>query len=62
MNMDNEEKLEFPVFKEPLPRPRNLPMKEYFVFIDMCRTYFYKREVSDYWHEKRRVDVPFQLK
>ena len=62
LNMDNEEKLQFPIFKEALPKPRNLPMEEYFSFIDMCREYFYKREVSDYWREKRRVNVPFRLK
>ena len=56
------DELNFPVFKEPLPEPRNLSMEEYLKFIDMCRKYFYKREVSDYWCEKRRVNVPFRLK
>jgi len=56
------DKLNFPVFKQPLPEGRTLPMEQYFEFIDMCRQYFYKRKVDDYWREKRRITQPFKLK
>lgn len=56
------DKLQFPVFKEPPPKPKTLPMDAYFDFIDMCRQYFYRREVGEYWRKKRKVNVPFRLK
>ena len=55
------DELNFPVFKEPLPEPRNLSMEEYLKFIDMCHSYFHNRQAEEYWREKRRVTVPFRL-
>ena len=56
------EKLNFPVFKEPLPPPPILPMDQYVKFVQ-----FFVAELMNqaaYLEEKKRgvVTVPFRLK
>ena len=56
------ERLNFPVFKKPLPDPQHLSLEEYLEFIQFWLEHFYEREEDEYWREKRRVNVPFRLK
>ena len=55
------EKLNFPVFKEPLPGPPILSMDQYLRFVEECRWLFNKRAYEKQKQE-HSVNVPFRLK
>ena len=57
-----EEKLNFPVFKKPLPGPPILTMDQYVQFVEFFVKHLLNLEA---YHEEKKhalVDVPFQLK
>lgn len=59
------EKLIFPVFKDPLPRPQPLSMEAYLQFVQMTLQLQGSRDSQAFSKEKEeelRVNVPFRLK
>lgn len=56
------DKLNFPIFKEPLPPARILSMDDYLKFVHMYRRSILNRRDYAEQKEKRQVNVPFRLK
>ena len=57
-----EEKLNFPVFKKPLPGPPIMSMDAHLKFVRWCLKNVIDRKAYEYWKEKRTVNVRFSLK
>lgn len=56
------EKLNLPVFKEPLPGPPILPMNRYVKFVQFWRRAVMNQKAYEEQREKSIVDVRFSLK